>query len=77
MLDALTALNKTIGAKPSDRIQDTRNAVNNNTNYTGSKNDRQVASRSDYLYDQMNSSKPAASNVLLSKAEHLNTGTGK
>lgn len=77
MLDALTALNKTISATPSDRIQDTRNAVNNNTNYTGSKNDRQVASRTDYLYDQMNSSKPAASNVLLSKAEHLNTGTGK
>ena len=77
MLEALTALNNTIGAKPSDRIQDTRNAVNNNTNYTGSKNDRQVASRTDYLYDQMNGSKPAASNVLLNKAEHINTGTGR
>ena len=77
MLDALTALNKTISATPSDRIQDTRNAVNNNTNYTGSKNDRQVASRSDYLYDQMNGSKLAASDVLISKAGQLKTGTGK
>ena len=76
MLDALTALNNTIGAKPSDRIQDTRNAVNNNTNYTGSKNDRQVASRSDYLYNQMNGSKLAADNVLLDRAKQTNSRTG-
>lgn len=77
MLEALTALNNTIGAKPSDRIQDTRNAVNNNTNYTGSKNDRQVASRTntyDTLYNSMNN-KLAASEVLISKAGNLNTGT--
>ena len=78
MLDALTALNKTISATPSDRIQDTRNAVNNNTNYTGSKNDRQVASRTDRanaLYDIANGSSTAADNVLLNRAKLASTGT--
>ena len=80
MLDALTALNKTIGAKPSDRIQDTRNTVNNNTNYTGSKNDRQVASRterSNALYDISNgSSKLAAKSLLTGKEGLVNSLTG-
>ena len=77
MLDALTALNKTISATPSDRIQDTRNAVNNNTNYTGSKNDRQVASRTDRsnaLYDIANGSKSAAKSALINRDDLVNPG---